>query len=151
MSKMGSHYPFGYLIHKNKETPWFICVQVVCHISLERSWRGIHLCCIFHLNQRSTQKVIGLQSYTSPDFKNFEVGSPGTKWYLGVGPMAKDKEYYKGGGGGFPQVQAMLSFVNTCLPVARPCIKKASNYALTNLLFGLCTSIWIIDPLCHSS
>jgi hypothetical protein len=25
--------------------------------------------------------------------------------------------------------------------------QKCSNYALTNLLFGLCRSIWIIDPL----
>jgi hypothetical protein len=25
--------------------------------------------------------------------------------------------------------------------------QKCSNYALTNLLFGLCISIWIIDPL----
>jgi hypothetical protein len=25
--------------------------------------------------------------------------------------------------------------------------QKWSNYALTNLLFGLCRSIWIIDPL----
>jgi hypothetical protein len=25
--------------------------------------------------------------------------------------------------------------------------KKCSNYALINLLFGLCKSVWIIDPL----
>jgi hypothetical protein len=25
--------------------------------------------------------------------------------------------------------------------------QKCSNYALTNLLFGLCRSVWIIDPL----
>jgi len=25
--------------------------------------------------------------------------------------------------------------------------QKCSNYALTNLLFGLCKSIWIIEPL----
>jgi len=28
-----------------------------------------------------------------------------------------------------------------------PMHQKCSNYALTNLLFGLCKSVWIIDPL----
>ncbi len=37
--------------------------------------------------------------------------------------MAKHKAYYKGEGGGFPQVQAMVSLVSMCLPVARPCTK----------------------------
>jgi hypothetical protein len=26
-----------------------------------------------------------------------QLGSPGTKWHLGVSPLAKHKEYYKGG------------------------------------------------------
>jgi hypothetical protein len=52
--------------------------------------------------------------------------------------MARHKEYYKGEGGGFPSpghgefceiVFAHGSFVH----------QKCSNYALTNLLFGLCT------------
>jgi hypothetical protein len=35
----------------------------------------------------------------------------------------------------------MVSLVSPCLPVHQ----KYSNYALTNLLFGLCRSQWIID------
>ncbi len=35
--------------------------------------------------------------------------------------MAKHKVYYKGEGGGFPQVWAMVSLVNPCLLVTRPC------------------------------
>jgi len=35
----------------------------------------------------------------------FPLGSPGTKGHLGVGPMARHIIYYKGEGGGFPQVQ----------------------------------------------
>jgi len=31
-------------------------------------------------------------------------GSPGTKCHLGVGTVARHREYYKGEGGGFPQV-----------------------------------------------
>jgi hypothetical protein len=54
-----------------------------------------------------------------------KVGSPETKWYLGVGLMARHKEYYKGEGGGFPQVRAVVNLVSPCLPVACPCTKSA--------------------------
>jgi hypothetical protein len=37
--------------------------------------------------------------------------------------MAKHKIYYKGEGGGFPQVQVVVSLVSPCLLVARPCTK----------------------------
>ncbi len=51
--------------------------------------------------------------------------SPGTKWHLGVGPMAMHIVYYKGEGGGFPQVRAMVSIVSSNLPVACPNTKSA--------------------------
>jgi hypothetical protein len=41
--------------------------------------------------------------------------------------MARHRKFYKGEGGGFPQVQAMVSLVNPCLPVARPCAKSATT------------------------
>ncbi len=31
-----------------------------------------------------------------------QLGSPRTKWHLGVGPVARHRKYYKGEGGGFP-------------------------------------------------
>jgi len=47
---------------------------------------------------------------------------------LGVDPVARHKEYYKGElGGGFPQVQAMVGLMNPCLPVVRPCTKSATT------------------------
>jgi hypothetical protein len=39
--------------------------------------------------------------------------------------MANHKEYYKGEGGGFPQVRAVMSFVNPCMYVLHSCIKSA--------------------------
>jgi hypothetical protein len=45
------------------------------------------------------------------------------KMTFGASPMAKHRVYYKGEGGGFPQVQAVVNFVNSCLPVSRPCTK----------------------------
>ncbi len=45
------------------------------------------------------------------------LGSLGTKLHLGAGPVARHKVYYKGEGGGFPQVWAMVSLVSQSLPV----------------------------------
>jgi hypothetical protein len=36
------------------------------------------------------------------------LGSPRTKWHLGVGPLARHRVYYKGEGGSFPQVQVVV-------------------------------------------
>ncbi len=52
-------------------------------------------------------------------------GSPGAKCHLGVGPMARHRIYYKGEGGGFPQVWAVVSLMSLNLPVARPSTKSA--------------------------
>jgi hypothetical protein len=51
------------------------------------------------------------------------LGSPGTKWHLGVGLMARHKIYYKGEGTGFPQVRVVVNVVNSCLPVVCLCTK----------------------------
>jgi len=39
--------------------------------------------------------------------------------------MAKHIEYYKGEGGGFPQVQDVVNFVSPCLFMVHSCIKSA--------------------------
>jgi hypothetical protein len=59
----------------------------------------------------------------TPKVAGVPLGSPGTKWHLGVSPMANHKIYYKGEGDGFPQVWAMVSLVNPCLLVSRLCTK----------------------------
>jgi hypothetical protein len=48
-----------------------------------------------------------------------------TKSHLDVAPVGRRKVYYKGEGGGFPQVRTMVSLVNLRLPVARPSTKSA--------------------------
>jgi hypothetical protein len=53
-----------------------------------------------------------------------QLGSLKTKWHLGVGPMAKHREYYKGESGGFPQIRAVMSLVSLCLLVVRLCTKN---------------------------
>ncbi len=55
------------------------------------------------------------------------LGSSGTKCHLDVGLMERHKVYYKGEGGGFPQVQAMVNLVSSSLPMARPSTKNAQT------------------------
>jgi hypothetical protein len=67
-------------------------------------------------------KVIGVPTLaiSRPPF-----GSPGTNSQLDVGLVERHKVYYKGEGGGFPQVQAVVSLVSPSLPVARLSTKSA--------------------------
>ncbi len=67
-------------------------------------------------------------------------GNPGTKWHLGVGPMVRQKVCYKGEGGGFPQVRAVVNLVSPCLPVARPCT-KVLQLPTNQLVVGWCKSM----------
>ncbi len=44
------------------------------------------------------------------------LGSPGTKCHLDVGLVERHRVYYKGEGGGFPEVQAVVSLVSSNCP-----------------------------------
>jgi hypothetical protein len=62
---------------------------------------------------------MGPQSCEGPN-----VGSLGTKSHLDVGLVERRKVHYKGEGGGFPQVRAVVSLVNLTLPMVRPSTKS---------------------------
>ncbi len=72
---------------------------------------------------------MGPQSCKSLSCENF--GTPfrslGTKYHLDVGLMERHKVYYKGEGGGFPQVWAMVNLVSPNLPMVRLNTKIAST------------------------
>jgi hypothetical protein len=53
------------------------------------------------------------------------LGNLRTKWHLDVGLVARHTVYYKGEGGGFPQVRAVVSLMSPSLPVVRPNTKNA--------------------------
>jgi hypothetical protein len=143
---MGLHDPFGHLKYKlwpkemsgvklaiwlptikSQESPWFSRVQVMCDISLESSQKGLQLCFKPHLNHRSCT-----QSYGPPKLKESQLWeisglpleNPKTKWHLGADTMAMHRVYYKGEGGGFPQVWAMVSLVSPSSPMACPSTKS---------------------------
>jgi len=54
-------------------------------------------------------------------------GSPETKCHLDVGLVERHIIYYKGEGGGFPQVRTVVSLVSPSLFVARPSTKSAQT------------------------
>jgi hypothetical protein len=147
MSKMGSRDPFEHLklklwpkkrswvklvvwllTTKSQESPQFPHVKVACYIPLESSQWGLQLCFRPHFNWRSARKVMGPQSCKSPNYRNFRTPTfeSVTKCHLDVGPVANHKVYYKGEGGGFPQLWAMVSLVSSNLPMVRPCTKNVS-------------------------
>jgi len=49
----------------------------------------------------------------------------GEKGHLDVGLVERHKVYYKGEGGGFSQVWAVVSLVSSNLPMAHPSTKSA--------------------------
>jgi hypothetical protein len=145
--KLSSYDPFGYLKHKlwPKEglgvnlTIWSRPIKVgnrpeflACRWRDTYHWKALNEGYNFDLGltfirglhtKLCASKVVGVLIL---GISGLPLGSLGKKWHLGVGPMARHKEYYKGEGGGFPQVRAMVSFVNLCLLVARSCTKSAS-------------------------
>ncbi len=71
-----------------------------------------------------TLKVSGLQTGT---VSRLHFGSPGKKSHLDVAPAWNCREYYKGEGGGFPRVRAMVSQVSPSCPWLVPTPKKVQN------------------------
>ncbi len=72
-----------------------------------------------HLDPRSACKVMGIQSCGSPplaQFRDSHSRVSGEKNHLDVGFVASHRVHYKGEGGGFPQVRAVVSLVCPCYP-----------------------------------
>jgi len=146
MSKMGSHDPFEHLKHKlwpkersgiklvvwlpttkSQELTRSPCVQVACDIPLESSLnKGYNFVWDLILIRSLHTKLWGPKIAGVPTLGilGLPFGSPETKCHLDVGLVEKHKVYYKGEGGGFPQVQA-VSLMSPSLPMARPSTKSA--------------------------
>jgi hypothetical protein len=64
------------------------------------------------------------QSYGAPKLRESQLARfrdshskvPGEKNHLDVGPVERCRVYYKGEGGGFPQVRAVVSLMCPCCP-----------------------------------
>jgi hypothetical protein len=72
------------------------------------------------------------------------LGSPETKSHLDVAPMERRRVYYKGEGGGFPQVRAVVSLVSPSYSwfVLAP---KVLQLCINHLVLVLCMFMWVIE------
>jgi len=71
-------------------------------------------------------------------------GSPGEKSHLNVGPVERCRVYYKGEGGGFPQVWAVVNLVCPCCPwliLARKVLQLCTNH----LIRVVCKPVWMSE------
>ncbi len=75
------------------------------------------------------------------------LGSLGTKSHLDVAPVERRKVHYKGEGGGFPQVWAVVSLMCPSCPwlVLAP---KVLQLCTNHFVLVLCKSVWMIK-VCH--
>jgi len=137
MSKMGLHCPFGHLKHKLwpkeglgvKLAIWLRTIQVgnwpnfvACRWRATHHWKALDegynfaldFILIWSLHAKlSGPKIAGVPTLA---ISGLPLGSPEIKSHLDVGPVERCRVYYKGEGGGFPQVQAVVSLVSpSCL------------------------------------
>jgi len=70
------------------------------------------------------------------------LGSPGKNSHLDVGSMESHRVYYKGEGGGFPQVRAVVSLVCPCCPwlVLAP---KVLQLCTNHFVWVVCRPVWV--------
>jgi len=81
-------------------------------------------------------KIVGVPTL---GISGLPFGSPQTKCHLDVGLVERHKVYYKGEGGGFPQVRAMMSLVSLNLPTA--CLApKVLQLCINQLIIWFCAS-----------
>jgi len=141
MSKMGFDFPFEYLKQKlwpkeglgvkvsiwlstikSRKLPWFICMKVACHISLERSWQRLQLLLIKDLHKKLwASEIMGV---TISRISRLSTWESRNKMTFGCKPMVMYIKYYKEEGGGFSQVWVVVNLVSSCRLVICSCTKS---------------------------
>ncbi len=115
---------------------------MACHIPLESSQWCLQLCFILCFNRRSVHKVMDPPKSRESQLSKLMgqndiwvlVMSPGTKYTIRGNVVASPKSRLW-----------WILWVRVCPWFIHA--PKCSNYALTNLLFGLCRSVWVIELL----
>jgi hypothetical protein len=104
------------------------------------------------LIQTTPRSEVCLQSYGVPKswesrlvrFRDSHAGVPGEKSHLDVGRVERSKLYYKGEGGGFPQVRAVVSLLCQCCSwlILAP---KVLQLCASNLVWVVCRPVWVSE------
>jgi len=155
MSKMSSHFSFGHLKHKLwlKEGPgvklpiWLSTRKVRnlldllgCKEHAIYRWKALDESYNFALDLTSIRGLLAM--LWGSKVAGVPVGGiSGEKTHLDVGPVERSKVYYKGEGGGFPQVRAVVSLVCPCCPwlVLTP---KVLELCTNHFMWVVCKPVW---------
>jgi hypothetical protein len=139
MSKWAMRTHSKHLRRKSRESTRFTWLQITCDIPLGKLLTKATT--LLHIAPRSE---VYLQSYGVPKsresrlarFRDSHSKVPGKKSHLDVGLVERYKIYYKGEGGGFPQVRAVVSLVCPC----------CSWLVLAPKVLQLCTNhlVWVV-------
>jgi hypothetical protein len=162
---MGSYHPFGHLKHKLwlKERPgikvavWFPTIksQKLTRFVMYKQretyrWKALDKGYNFSLDfiaigglhaKLCASKIARVQVV---GISRLPLGSPGTKSHVDVALVKSCRVYYKGEGGGFPQVRSVGSFVCSSCPwlTRAPKVLQLCN---NHFLLILCRSAWVIE------
>jgi hypothetical protein len=132
---------------KSWESTSFPYMQVACYIMLEKALNNGYNFASNLISIEGLQiklwalKVVGVPSLGN---SGLPPRSPSTKCYLDVTLVARHKVYYKGEGGGFPQIRAVVSLVSPSCPwfVLAP---KVLQLCTNHLVLVLCWPVWVIE------
>jgi hypothetical protein len=104
------------------------------------------------LLQTALRSEVCSQNYGAPksreshlaQFRDSHSGVPGEKNHLDVGFVVSHIVYYKGKGGGFPQVRAVVSLVCPCCPwlVLAP---KVFQLCTNHFVWVVCRPMWVSE------
>jgi hypothetical protein len=161
---MALHEPFGHLQHtlwskerrgvklavwlpttKSRESTRSRCVEVKCDTPLKISQRELQLWFKPRPDPSLGQEVMNAQSPGSPNRNSFRTPlweSREKKSHLDVASARSCREYYKGEGGGFPWVRAVVSQVSPSCPWLVP-TPKGCRMSFNQLVVGF----WMQDRL----
>jgi hypothetical protein len=165
MSKMGSHCSFEHLKHKlwPKERPgvkvavWLLTTkfgnQPLFDIRFESatwSWKALDESYNFALDRVAiglcsqeiwASKVLGLQPGT---ISGLQLESLGKNNHLDVVSAASCRVYYKGEGGGFPQVWAVVSLVCPCC-LWLVLVPRVLQLCTNHFVWVVCRPVWMSE------
>jgi hypothetical protein len=153
MSKMGSHCSFEHLKHKLRPTTKSReSTQFTWLLGGVRHTVGKLLMRATTLHQTASQSEVYSQSYGVPKsqeshlarFWDSHSGVSGEKSHLDVGSVASHRVYYKGEGGGFPQVRAVVNLMCPCCPwlVLAP---RVLPLRTNHFVWIVCRPVWVSE------
>jgi hypothetical protein len=121
-------------------------MQAVCDIKLETLDEGYNFASDFIAIGGLHKKLCAFKivRVSADGISGLPLGSPGTKNHLDVAFVERCKVYYKGEGGGFPQVRAVVSLVCMCCSwlVLAP---KVFQLCTNHLVWVVCRPVWVSE------